>query len=222
VLHVSMPKYTDSKISKGFAFIEFSNEKEAQEAVTKLDNLIPSELFCENAKGKLSALKVMSKAKWLEFKEEFKRIKNELVKHMTGGHDNGNQVHSESYIEKDFDIAPGCIVKLHKLPLGIDKQTIKTAVSHFSSPKYVDYKKGSDTALVRFETSILAKSFIDKYMIKSFELNHKKINMELLQGEEETEYLQKVKSQMNNLRKHYLEIKNSKMTHSFGFEQNAH
>ena len=43
VMHVSIPKFKASKQSKGFAFIEYSKEEEANEAIKKFDNCVPVE-----------------------------------------------------------------------------------------------------------------------------------------------------------------------------------
>jgi len=180
----------------------FTNGSEAERAVVKLNNCVPNDLTPENLKGKVSPLKVMSKNKWLELKEEFKKIKNELVKHL------------DPSISKEQII--GCLVQLKHLPADTDKVCIKAAVSNFTLPKYVDYKKGTSTAIIRFENPTIAKAFQDKYSLKDFILNGKKIEMGSISGETETEYLEKIRDHRNNLRKHFLEIKQSKIHYSFG------
>ena len=51
IKHVSLPKYSESKLPKGFAFVEFQSPDDAQNAVDMFDNVVPSELVdssCEN------------------------------------------------------------------------------------------------------------------------------------------------------------------------------
>ena len=38
-----MPKFKESKVGKGFAFIEFSSPENAQKAVEMFDNTVPLE-----------------------------------------------------------------------------------------------------------------------------------------------------------------------------------
>lgn len=43
IKHVSIPRYPESKVAKGFAFIEFQTPEEAQNAVDLFDNVVPQE-----------------------------------------------------------------------------------------------------------------------------------------------------------------------------------
>lgn len=70
VKHVSIPKYAESKVNKGFAFIEFQTPEEAQAAVDMFDNVVPQEFvnsMSDNfiaVQGAIRPLKVMRKADW--------------------------------------------------------------------------------------------------------------------------------------------------------------
>ena len=85
IKHVSIPKYTNSKQSKGFAFILFSSPDEASQAVDMFDNVVPSEFveaLSDNfipVQGAVRGLRVMLKSTWLQTKDEMKQIKLEIA-----------------------------------------------------------------------------------------------------------------------------------------------
>jgi RNA recognition motif-containing protein len=85
IKHVSMPKYKNGRQSKGFAFIEFSSENDAKEAVKLFDNTIPVEFIeamSENfipVQGVIKPFKVMTKIDWIKAKEEMRQIKQEIA-----------------------------------------------------------------------------------------------------------------------------------------------
>ena len=45
VLHSSIPKFSDNKLAKGFAFLIFANRAEAQKSINVLNGVIPSEII---------------------------------------------------------------------------------------------------------------------------------------------------------------------------------
>ncbi|PRP86062.1 la-related protein 7 [Planoprotostelium fungivorum] len=63
VSYVSLPKYPDKSL-KGYAFIEFETEEDAQKAVSQLDK------FNEDKEK----LRVMTKTHWLEYKKQYKQF----------------------------------------------------------------------------------------------------------------------------------------------------
>ena len=115
----------------------------------------------------------MSKDTWLDYKEEFKKIKRELTNHLETPLSKDNLDH---HVDQELNIQKGCLIKILELPQNVDKQSIKAAVSHFSTPKYVDFKKSSDQTIIRFENPTITKAFFDKYTtLKEFEINQKKV-----------------------------------------------
>ena len=55
-------------------------------------------------------------------------------------------------------------MRLTNLPLdGIDKASINLMVSNYAKPRYVDYRKGTDFAVVRFGEKETADGFFEKY-----------------------------------------------------------
>lgn len=45
IRHISMPKYKNSGLSKGFAFVEYSTVEEAQRSIEMFNNTIPQEFI---------------------------------------------------------------------------------------------------------------------------------------------------------------------------------
>lgn len=133
------------------------------------NNFVPTELM-EQHHGKVNALKVMPKTKWLELKEEFKKIKKELLQlQHTDDH---------STVKQELHIPKGCLVRLRGLPHSdVDKATIKALVSNFCQPKYVDYRKGWDSCIVRFGSAKNALDFQEKYSREKLTLNGKTVIM---------------------------------------------
>lgn len=119
--------------------------------------------------GKISALKVMPKLKWLELKEEFKKIKKELLQLQ-------NHNSTSDSAKKESTIPKGCLLRLRGIPKeNIDKATIKALVSNFCQPKYVDYRKGWDSCIVRFGSPQNATEFLEKYTKEKLNLNGHKV-----------------------------------------------
>lgn len=66
--------------------------------------------------------------------------------------------------EKTSDIQFGCLVKIDELPTnGLDKKIIKASISNYCNPKYVDYRKGHTTCIIRLEDPGVTKEFIEKF-----------------------------------------------------------
>lgn len=86
IKHVSIPKYKESKTSKGFAFIQYQSPQEAQLAVDLMNNKILDEFINtmnENfiqVQGHIGAIRVLLKIDWLKAKEEMRSIKTEIAR----------------------------------------------------------------------------------------------------------------------------------------------
>ena len=64
IKHIQMPYYKNSKVCKGFAFLEYFNRSEAESAKYNLNNLLPKKIV-ELAQGtSTSSLKVLLKEEW--------------------------------------------------------------------------------------------------------------------------------------------------------------
>lgn len=140
--------------------------------------MVPSELMEKSLfKGKLNPLKVMSKIQWLELKEEFKKIKKELVQHLQAQNPDNHHLKYNEQTDRSQELPKGCLVRIKNLPTeNIDKQTISAAVSTFWTPKYVDYRKGFSECIIRFEDNEVADSFIKKYRAEDLVIQNKKVS----------------------------------------------
>jgi RNA recognition motif-containing protein len=84
IRNVTMPKYKDNFTPKGFAFVEFAEEKSAESAIQMFNNCIPLEFTDAKSQnfvhvqGNVTQLRVMPKHEWSAKKEEMKQIKREI------------------------------------------------------------------------------------------------------------------------------------------------
>ncbi len=180
-------------------------------ALEKYNNTIPSELVEASLfKGKVNPFKVMLKPQWLEYKEEFKKIKRELVQHLQANAPQNSTSHTQAP-----ELEKGSLIKLKGFPESIDKTVIKAAIACICPPKYVDYRRGSNECIARFENKAAREIFLNK--VKSspedFRINNKKVSfvfdiyltifqieIEVVEGEEEENYLKRVKHYQEHLR----------------------
>lgn len=74
IMHLTMPKFKNSHIKKGFCFVEYSTPAEAKQAVEMFNSVVPNEFVNVNnpdfivSHGELWAWKVMEKNAWKEFR----------------------------------------------------------------------------------------------------------------------------------------------------------
>lgn len=198
VLHISIPKFSDTKQSKGFAFIIFEKEEQADKALKECNNSIPKEFFSINHSG-LQPLSIISKQAWLDKKEEFKQLKNELMNENKDLFVNCLRQDSESVTK----LTENTLVNLSNLPTSkIDKYDIKTWISHFVEPAYVDYKKNDDNCIIRFSHQILAESFVNKLKNEEdFMFRGKKPTASFIKDEDEKSYFERVQKLKEEFRR---------------------
>jgi len=191
VLHISIPKYSETKKSKGFVFIIFDSEENAEKAKKECNNSIPKEIFSLNNTNGLQPLSIISKQEWLVKKEEFKKLKYELMKE--------NKDLFVDCIRQDSEsintLTENTLVKLTDFQgKKVDKYGIQSWISHFVEPAYVDYDKNENFCVVRFAHPYLAQSFVNKVNNETnFYFNGKKPAASLIIGEEEKIYFEKVR-----------------------------
>jgi len=141
---------------------------------------------------------IISKKEWLEKKEEFKKIKQELQME--------NKDIFESCFKQSNDditsIKKGTLIILKDLPEKINKNEIKIWVSNFIEPAYVDYNSHKRECVIRFSHGIFADSFLNKFNNDENEnerkLNDKIIQIEKMEGDEEEKYILKVENLMKD------------------------
>ena len=159
---------------------------------------------------KLSAIKVISKAKWLEYKQIFKQVKvfslksqckKELFKQGSA-----NDESYENCSRKPNDVSPNSLLKLVGIPDGISKQEILIKLKNYKPPCFVDYISGNSDAMIRFYTPKDKAEFLEVLKTKdgsSTEMMMKYSIVKVLNvtGEEEQMYLQKVQAKKDKFKK---------------------
>jgi RNA recognition motif-containing protein len=191
VLHISIPKFKDTKQPKGFVFVTFDKQEEATQALKQCNNFIPKELIeISGNKSGAQPLSIITKVDWLTKKAEFKLLKNELIKE-------NKDIFAECIRQSPESInqlTQNTLVKISNLPVGkLDRYEIRTWISHFVEPAFVDYKPKDDTCFVRFSHPILAQSFLNKLQNEEdFNFKDRKPFAMLVLGEEQDNYFKLV------------------------------
>lgn len=205
VMHVSIPKFSDKK-PKGFAFVIYKTQEEAEKAIREMNNVVPLELIENNSDEKVP-LEILSKKEWLEKKQEFKKLKVELQKENI-------DIFSECLGQnhKDMSIlAKGTVIRLLNLPENVNKNDIKIWVSHFVEPAYVDYNQMTNDCLIRFSHKILADSFVNKLTLdENFKFKNKQITAIKLNLKEEEEYFKRILELRNEFKNKMLNKKKTR------------
>lgn len=207
IVHISQPKHHNKQI-KGFGFIEFASEDSVLLALEK-DNSVPSVL--QNIPSNLDTqglprmipLKVITKIKWLEYKKLYKECKNELLLQQQESLCSEN----DQLPRKPNEQLQGCLIRLLNIPKGISKPEIAIKLKNYKQPCFIDYIAGSSYAIVRFyvpgdkfeflESLKVSEGLINEVMMKS-----STIKIEELNGQEEIDYLEKVRQKKTNFKKH--------------------
>jgi len=136
---------------KGFCFVEFASAQAANLAVDIFNNCIPEELTNAEHKsyvrvqGTLSQLNVMSKFKWQAFKEEARRIRQEIARL------NPSTMFAsagESFEGFKF----GTLVRMnHNFDTALlSKKFLTEALSHFGKIAYIDMHNKGKQVTIRF------------------------------------------------------------------------
>lgn len=106
-------------------------------------------------------------------KQEFKSLKQKLLDLAGVSGDpqqNEKKNHLENseeggFVEKKIDRKDGCLVKLGNLQKETTKQDIFVALKHFCNPAFVDFKRGSETCVVRFDNKTLREAFCERCQV---------------------------------------------------------
>jgi hypothetical protein len=77
VMYVSLPRFSESRVLKGFGFVEMQNKEDAERAERELNGLVPKE-WLQTRESKVEPLRVMGKREWLGYKEKYLEIKKRL------------------------------------------------------------------------------------------------------------------------------------------------
>lgn len=188
VKYISIPKYKTQE-SKGFAFITFSKKIDAIDAMNKINNTVPKEII--NLKPKeLNPLLVFPKKEWLEKKEKFKQLKQQIQKlnqskfeHFYSDNNNNNNV------KNIFDCS---LIKVNNIENDVKLEDIQIFTKNYISPVFIDYDNRKGEAFFRFNHKNSAKQFIELFNDGNKKIKNQEIKLEIVTGEEEKEYYEKV------------------------------
>eukprot|EP00123_Amoebidium_parasiticum_P012433 comp21351_c0_seq1/m.29292 comp21351_c0_seq1/g.29292 ORF comp21351_c0_seq1/g.29292 comp21351_c0_seq1/m.29292 type:complete len:445 (-) comp21351_c0_seq1:509-1843(-) len=158
VTYVSLPRF-ENRVIKGFAFIEFATPDEAQTAANSktvhksADNAVTTELS------------VMTKHKWLEMKEAYKKMLKQAQAEQKKKKPPQTPKTPTNHA-REQPAAPtreGVIVRMENFNPNTKKSSVKDALSKYGKIAYVDYNKGKVTAFVRLPTHDDATSFVSAF-----------------------------------------------------------
>jgi hypothetical protein len=193
IKHISIPKTEGKK--KGFGFITYNTSQESEAAIKEFNNTVPAKFLSWHSKHELKGLVVISKEDWAIKKDEFKKLKKELQME--------NKELFVGCLSQDNStvntLTPGTLVRITNIPDSIlDKYAIKTWVSHYVEPAFVDLNKTKKECVLRFSYPIQAEVFLKK--LDNPEFNQYNIAGIKISNEEETEYFNKVNELKNKLK----------------------
>ena len=129
ILYISLPRYPESQIIKGFGFVEFAETSSCDMAIAKLNGrILKSWNKIENYEG---VLRIMTKTKWQEYKERLQILRKRL------------RIEEPS---KEY------MVRISNLPDNITQTQIRDFLQ--IKPWKIEYKSGNSFALLIFATEI--------------------------------------------------------------------
>lgn len=135
VKYVSLPRFTESRVLKGFGFVEMESTEDAERVVMELNGLVPKE-WLQTRESKVEPLRVMSKKEWLGYKDKYIEIKKRL--------------RGEELTERTE-----YIVKMEGIPLDADikdiQRTVPYAQVHYQTP---------GTAIITLRNRLSAKNLL--------------------------------------------------------------
>lgn len=151
IQHVSIPKFKGQSIeNKGFAFVEYSSDQIAHKAVELFNNCIPEELTDHKCAGyipvtgSLTHLRVISKQRWTQYKQEAQQIKREIAALKNSLMTPDQPSPSIDWKAKTGGFEHGTLLKVTGIPSDLKTQNLKQHFGHFGKPCYIDSKNGSN------------------------------------------------------------------------------
>lgn len=107
-------------------------------------------------------------------KQEYKTLKQKLLniagKEETKGETELNDNQNLCYIETKDRKNEDCLVLIKNIEKEIVKEDILVAVRHCCNPAYIDYKKGADSCVIRFENKTLRNAFFEKCFLRNLKI----------------------------------------------------
>ncbi|KAK0079372.1 hypothetical protein PV325_001345 [Microctonus aethiopoides] len=191
VENIVMKKYKDSDKQmqfKGSIFVQFKTLDDAKAFLAresvKYNEVELIKMFSEEY--------ALSKAKE---REESKR-KNE-----SKGKKNNKKAEEDEETEKpssdDVDLPKGSVLRFTGASEETYWEDLKTSLVDLGAEvAYVDYKPGQTEGWIRLQGTNAAQSILDKMTDKKIKIDDTEVAFEILEGDEETTYLKKVKRDM--------------------------
>ncbi|KAJ1955003.1 hypothetical protein IWQ62_005626 [Dispira parvispora] len=155
VAYVSL-QYDKSGRFLGFAFIQFEEIQGASQAIAMFNAAPPTTEVAEQTVPKPPNLnlRVMSKKKWLELRDEYRAYAKEQQTQLQ------NQLRQRT---KPLTFLEGTIVRFHGVHPHSKKPTIKELFEQFGNVANVDYTHGQLSGYIRFACPTDAQRCVDYF-----------------------------------------------------------
>eukprot|EP00002_Diphylleia_rotans_P010809 TRINITY_DN2137_c0_g1_i6.p1 TRINITY_DN2137_c0_g1~~TRINITY_DN2137_c0_g1_i6.p1 ORF type:complete len:485 (-),score=135.04 TRINITY_DN2137_c0_g1_i6:290-1744(-) len=173
VLYTSVPRFSVTRIAKGFAFVEFESSEHAEAAIRDFD--------AHGAMGK-SGIRVMSKQLWLMYKEEYKKLLK-VARQM--GHEI-EEKEEEEYIR-------GVLLRVGNIPKDTPRKSIRDLFQSLASVAYVDMSGDGVSSIVRMHQPEGADSVLERHKHEPLLLMETPLDVSLITGADEKQYWSNVR-----------------------------
>ncbi|XP_012275074.1 la protein homolog isoform X2 [Orussus abietinus] len=192
---VYMRKYQDKEKNlhfKGSVFVQFSTIQTAKEFMEK-----ESIKYGENELIK----------KWVvdytleKLKERDERRLKKSEKKEKINNDKEDSKEEEQETENDSGLPKGSILHISGMLPDCTRENIKeTLIEAGAVVAFIDFKKGDSKGWVRLQGEDAAKPFVEKMIDSKITISGAEVTCRVLEGDEEKDYLIKVKEEMKNVR----------------------
>ncbi|XP_047507192.1 la protein homolog [Pieris napi] len=195
VENVIMRKYQDrqtkNKIFKGSIFVTFKTKEHA----TKL-------IETKGLKYNDTELLILWQDNYLKQKqEEYAAHKEKKQKKTQKGEEKGEK--------DDFKLPTGTVLFFNEGSDNLTREKIKDALTSLGGEvAYIDFNQGDTQGWVRLSKENAAKELSEKFTDGKVKIDEKEIPFKLLEGDEETAYLEKTVEEMAKRRKNMKNFKN--------------
>lgn len=199
IVYISIPRFRDGK-AKGFAFVEFDDMKSLQRCIR-----------CVSLES--GPMRVMSKKKWVEKKEQYKQLKKEMKKRAREeslkvakaldqttkkrpkrpSRPAGN-LHENDASQTDIEVPPfvkGVVFSIKGLrsAKNVTRKALYECLEEYGPIAYLEYKKKSpDECTVRYMHPVSAQRALESLSGEKCKILGEGTSARILEGNEETIY----------------------------------
>jgi len=185
------------KVQKESIFVEFSTPEEAKK-IAELKTIKVGD----------KEISLVTKQEYFEKKKEGRKAKKRA------NTDNNNNSDTPAYKKRKNDeeeLVKGCILHITDLPESANKPKLQGILNPiFEGIRFVDFQKDTKECFVRFQSSDAATKAFDATKEKKVEVDGKETVAKLLDGEDESKYLEKVKNIMTQSKQNQQNFKKKK------------